>query len=293
MKLLLLLIVLVILQSISNGYKVSSMRRFLNMNSNQISPLSQQEYNQKNIMNAMILTTIPIVITTTNPHKAMSAILSAEERQLQQNQKPDALSGIPQYTGVKPDWKKMQNDISELIKARPEKGPTLVRLAWHSSGTYDKMTNSGGSGKGTIRFKEELGHGANAGLDNAINWLEPIYKKYSANSDLSYADLYTFAGAVAIKTLGCHHYYHYYHHHYPHYHVGGPTIKWQAGRVDSYDEKDATPDGRLPDADKGNPMKTAEGLRKVFNRMGFNDQEIVALSGAHALGRCHVTASGT
>ena len=40
-------------------------------------------------------------------------------------------------------------------------------------------------------------------------------------------------------------------------------------------------------------MKTAEGLRKVFNRMGFNDQEIVALSGAHALGRCHVTASGT
>jgi hypothetical protein len=204
MKLLLLLIVLVILQSISNGYKISSMRRFLNMKINDISPLSQQEYNQKNIMNAMILT-IPIVITTTttNPLKAMSAILSSEERQLQQNQKPDALSGIPAYTGIKPEWKKMQSDISELIKARPEKGPTLVRLAWHSSGTYDKMTNTGGSGKGTIRFKEELEHGANAGLDNAINWLEPIFKKYSANSDLSYADLYTFAGAVAIKTLGC------------------------------------------------------------------------------------------
>ena len=141
-----------------------------------------------------------------------------------------------------------------------------MRLSWHSSGTYDKITNSGGSGKGTIRFKEELDHGANAGLDNAINWLEPIYKKYSANADLSYADLYTLAGVQAIKTLG------------------GPTIPWKAGRVDSYDEKDATPDGRLPDADKGNPMKTAAGLRSVFNRMGFNDQEIVALSGAHALG---------
>ena len=66
------------------------MRRFLNMKINDISPLSQQEYNQKNIMNAMILTTMPMILTT-NPHKAMSAILSSEERQLQQNQKPDAL----------------------------------------------------------------------------------------------------------------------------------------------------------------------------------------------------------
>ena len=44
--------------------------------------------------------------------------------------------------------------------------------------------------------------------------------------------------------------------------------------------------------DAGSPPKTAEAIRKVFNRMGFNDQEIVALSGAHALGRCHADASG-
>ena len=50
----------------------------------------------------------------------------------------------------------------------------------------------------------------------------------------------------------------------------------------------------LPDATKGNdPQKTAAALRKdVFYRMGFNDREIVALSGAHALGRCHPDASG-
>ena len=62
--------------------------------------------------------------------------------------------------------------------------------------------------------------------------------------------------------------------------------------MDSIDEKDVTPDGRLPAADLGNPTKTAQGLRTVFGRMGFDDQEIVALSGAHALGRCHPLASG-
>jgi len=67
------------------------------------------------------------------------------------------------------------------------------------------MSNTGGSGKGTIRFKEELAHGANAGLDKAIEKLEPFKAKYS---DVSYADLYTLAGVAAIEALG------------------GPVIKW-------------------------------------------------------------------
>lgn len=45
-------------------------------------------------------------------------------------------------------------------------------------------------------------------------------------------------------------------------------------------------------ADEGAPPRTAAALRATFNRMGFNDREIVALSGAHALGRCHADASG-
>ena len=49
---------------------------------------------------------------------------------------------------------------------------------------------------------------------------------------------------------------------------------------------------RLPDADKGSKKMTIEHVRNVFNRMGFNDREIVALLGAHALGRCHTDASG-
>jgi cytochrome c peroxidase len=188
--------------------------------------------------------------------------------------RPSQTDGAVLFNGVLPDFSAVRRDIKELIEAKMDKGPTLVRLAWHSSGTYSKMNKDGGSQKGTIRFREELTHGANAGLDTAISWLEPLYKKYNRDSDLSYADLFTYAGVVAIEVLG------------------GPKIPWRAGRVDSMDVTDVTPDGRLPDADKGNPAKTAAGLREVFGRMGFEDREIVALSGAHALGRCHPTASG-
>jgi len=175
------------------------------------------------------------------------------------------------------DYKAVALDIAELITKNPDWGPTLVRLAWHSSGTYDKMSKTGGSQQGTMRFKEEFSHGANAGLpDTAVAWMEPIHEKY-ADAGLSYADLYTLAGVTAIKTLG------------------GPTIPWSSGRVDTIDPSAVTPDGRLPNADsgaKGADKADADHLRAIFGRMGFNDQEIVALSGAHALGRCHTTASG-
>ena len=170
------------------------------------------------------------------------------------------------------DYKKVSDDVATLVRKDPDKGPTLVRLAWHSSGTYSKIARDGGSGGGTIRFKEELAHGANAGLAKAEVWLEPIKKKYGAG--LSYADLYTLAGVSAISQMG------------------GPKIGWGHGRVDALDPSAVTPDGRLPAADKGSNKATAAGLRDVFGRMGFNDQEIVALSGAHALGRCHPDASG-
>ena len=61
-----------------------------------------------------------------------------------------------------------------------------------------------------------------------------------------------------------------------------------SGRVDALDPSAVTPDGRLPSADSGTPgadPSDADHLRTIFGRMGFTDQEIVALSGAHALGR--------
>ncbi len=77
--------------------------------------------------------------------------------------------------------------------------------------------------------------------------------------------------------------------------LGGPTVPWSSGRIDATDASAVTPDGRLPNAETsplGADPHDAEHLRTIFYRMGFDDREIVALSGAHALGRCHTTASG-
>jgi catalase (peroxidase I) len=94
------------------------------------------------------------------------------------------------------NYKNVAADIAKIVQANPDWGPTLVRLAWHSSGTYDKMSKDGGSSGGTIRFKEELAHGGNAGLgDTAVQWMEPIHAKY-AEQGLSYADLYTLGGGT-------------------------------------------------------------------------------------------------
>lgn len=101
------------------------------------------------------------------------------------------------------DYSTVANDILQAVKDNPDWGPTLVRLAWHSIGTYDKMSKTGGSGSGSIRFKEELAHGGNAGLaDTAVKWMEPIHAKY-ADSGLSYADLYTLAGGRLFPVC-CH-----------------------------------------------------------------------------------------
>lgn len=104
---------------------------------------------------------------------------------------------VPQKANaVGVDYKAVSRDIADLIKKEPDWGPTMIRLAWHSSGTYDKKTKTGGSSGGTIRFKSELDHGGNAGLEGtAVKWLEPIYDKYAADG-LSHADLYTLAGGT-------------------------------------------------------------------------------------------------
>lgn len=74
--------------------------------------------------------------------------------------------------------------------------------------------------------------------------------------------------------------------------MGGPNIVWRSGRVDARDGSACTPDGRLPDADKGKAGATIRHVRTIFNRQGFSDREMVALIGAHALGQCHTDRSG-
>lgn len=175
-------------------------------------------------------------------------------------------------TGMKRDQKDYQevyNYIAELLDADDyddgSYGPVLVRLAWHSSGTYDKNSNTGGSNYATMRFEPEAKHGANNGLNIAREVMEKVKQKFPW---ISYGDLWTLGGVAAIQEMQ------------------GPHIPWRPGRIDG-SEKDVTPDGRLPDA-----SLAQDHLRQIFYRMGFNDEEIVALSGAHALGRCHTDRSG-
>jgi hypothetical protein len=90
-------------------------------------------------------------------------------------------------------YQSVSADITSLIREDPNRGPTMVRLAWHSSGTYDNITRTGGSDGATIRFPDELGRTANAGLGRIIAVLGPVHEKY-ADVGLSFADLYTLAG---------------------------------------------------------------------------------------------------
>jgi len=67
--------------------------------------------------------------------------------------------------------------------------------------------------------------------------------------------------------------------------LGGPTIKWSSGRVDALDPSAVTPDGRLPNADvgpAGSDPEDAAHLRTIFNRMGFNDQEVSPIWLSHS-----------
>ena len=86
------------------------------------------------------------------------------------------------FKPTKEDYQKVYDAIAELLWEKDDYddgsyGPVLVRLAWHASGTYDKETGTGGSNGATMRFSAEGSHGANAGLQNARDFLEPIKGK--------------------------------------------------------------------------------------------------------------------
>ena len=157
-----------------------------------------------------------------------------------------------------------------MFSSHPKLGPhdASVKEPWPAQGGAD----------GSIRFSVELGHGANAGLINAVKLLEPVKEAFPA---VSYADIYQMASARAIEL------------------AGGPKIDMKYGRLDTASPEECPKEGNLPDAEPGpegkfggaggtapTEDKTAEGhLRKVFYRMGLDDEAIVALSGAHTFGK--------
>lgn len=176
------------------------------------------------------------------------------------------------------DLKAVRDEITKVIDTDAEKrgdgtslAGTFIRLAWHCSGTYKAADNSGGSNGARMRFDPEASYGNNAGLHLARAALEPVKAKFP---DLTYADLYTYSGVVAVEE------------------AGGPKIPFKLGRADASDGSTSDKNDRLPNADMGSHKQTTDHVRDVFYRMGFTDQEIVALLGAHAMGRCYTDRSG-
>jgi len=161
----------------------------------------------------------------------------------------------------------LESDIrSAIMNKKVNACPMAIRLAWHSSGTFEKEGGTGGSDGASMRFEPESTDGANAGLNMMRDMLLPVSAK---NPDVSKADIWCAAGAFAVEASG------------------GPKIDLAFCRSDEKPKANYPENGRLPDASQG-----AQHLRDVFYRMGFDDQEIVILSGAHTLGRMHLSRSG-
>jgi len=172
-------------------------------------------------------------------------------------------------------YRKCKEELTEFINTK-NCNPIFVRLAWHDSGTFDKdaggFPDCGGA-NGSIRFNTELNHGANAGLQKAVNYLKKFHQTYG--DVMSWADLIQMASACSIE------------------HAGGPRIDMKYGRVSTETKRECPDEGNLPDAmGFAGSSDAAAHLRGVFHRMDFNDQEIVALSGAHTIGRAFKDRSG-
>ncbi|CAL5352866.1 unnamed protein product [Camellia sinensis] len=170
------------------------------------------------------------------------------------------------YPTVSEEYKKAIDKAKRKLRgfiAEKNCAPLMLRLAWHSAGTYDVNSKTGGP-FGTMRHKLEQGHEANNGLEIAVGLLEPLKEQFPI---LSYGDFYQLAGVVAVEI------------------TGGPDVPFHPGRED---KPEPPIEGRLPDAAKG-----CDHLRDVFvKHMGLSDKDIVVLSGGHTLGRCHKERSG-
>ncbi|KAK6201141.1 cytochrome c peroxidase [Scheffersomyces amazonensis] len=181
------------------------------------------------------------------------------------------IAQVPEGKGFE-DYQNVYNDIAAKIEDNLDFDGgagyygQLVRLSWHTSGTYTKSDNTGGSYGGTMIYSPESFDGENAGLAVGRDFLIEFKDKYPW---ISRGDLWTLGGVVAVQESG------------------GPKIPWRPGRKDIYDRATVPEPGKLPDA-----SKDGKYVRDLFKRMGFNDRETVALIGAHCLGKCHTYNSG-
>ena len=207
------------------------------------------------------------------------------------------------------DFKAVKKDLAALMTSSQDwwpadfghYGPLLIRMAWHSAGTYRTGDGRGGGGRGQQRFAPLNSWPDNVNLDKARRLLWPIKQKYGRK--ISWADLIILAGNVALETMG-----------FKTFGFGGgredvwepdqdvywgPEKTWLGGDKRYSGERDlenplaAVQMGLIyvnPEGPNGNPDPVAAGkdIREIFARMAMNDEETVALiAGGHAFGKTH------
>ncbi|KZL20234.1 Catalase-peroxidase 1 [Pseudovibrio axinellae] len=217
----------------------------------------------------------------------------------------DAVKALD-FDAVKADVKALMTDSQDWWPADwGHYGGLMIRLSWHSAGSYRLADGRGGGGSGNIRFAPLNSWPDNASLDKARRLLWPIKKKYG--NALSWADLILLSGTIAyesmgLKTFGFG---------FGREDIWGPEIdtywgseqEWLARSEERYDDLDdpstlenplaATHMGLIyvnPEGVNGvpDPMKTAAQIRETFARMAMNDEETAALTcGGHTVGKAH------
>ncbi|MFD6556473.1 peroxidase family protein, partial [Streptomyces sp. NPDC058398] len=206
------------------------------------------------------------------------------------------------------DLAAVKQDIAEVLTTSQDwwpadfgnYGPFMIRMAWHSAGTYRISDGRGGAGAGQQRFAPLNSWPDNGNLDKARRLLWPVKKKYGQS--LSWADLMILTGNVALEQMGFDTF----------GFAGGREDVWES-EEDVYwgpesvwlDDQRYTGDRELenplgavqmgliyvnPEGPNGNPdpIAAARDIRETFRRMAMNDEETVALiAGGHTFGKTH------
>lgn len=178
---------------------------------------------------------------------------------------------------IPPEFDPVVDELMALYTSLPQYAASAIRLAFHSSFSFDVKTGQYGSNGGAMYYASVSNRTENLGLGKVATKLEIVFDKFDG---LTRADLYVLSGVVGVSFLG------------------GPKVNFCGGRED-FDESKIPPEGLMPLAAVPQDDVPAFRLEHIhrsisesFARVGFDQREMTALIGAHAVGVMQIKNSG-